>query len=182
MVKCMPSGAHVVPVLGRGHVRPGRRSESCRTILGLPEVPLEKYMSMGSCTSVSTRSKSCGALRTPVLKSIHPSRSTGAAQMPSGPLRASPTSTPSPTSGQPSSSRGVRPPPAPFTRMNDSTLGQLSRTLSMMSAMSPTDVAMMAFAWELLRRYSRSCSLSMKVAGTMTAPILASAVAMNQNW
>lgn len=41
---------------------------------------------------------------------------------------------------------------------------------------------MSAFTPALWRRYVRSCSLSMKVAGIITAPSLWSAVATNQNW
>ena len=93
-------------------------SESCSTILGLPDVPDEKYMSMGSAASVSRRAKSSEAARTPVLKPSQPSRSTGAAHTPSGPESAAPSG--SPSSGNtrlPSASSGVSPPPAPFTRM-----------------------------------------------------------------
>ena len=82
----------------------------------------------------------------------------------------------------PSASSGVRPPPAPFTRMRRSSVGHASATRSHTSAMSPSDVAMTALTDAPFRRYSRSCSLSMKVAGTMTAPSFASAVATNQNW
>ena len=53
---------------------------------------------------------------------------------------------------------------------------------STMFAISPTDVAMMALIDAPFRRYSRSCSLSMNVAGTMTHPSLLSASAVNQNW
>ena len=65
-------------------------SESCSTILGLPDVPDEKYMSMGSAAAVSRRSKSSDAARTHVLKSSQPARSTPAAHTPSGPDSASP--------------------------------------------------------------------------------------------
>ena len=91
-------------------------SESCSTIFGLPDVPLEKYMSMGSAEAVSHRSNSSDAARTHVLKSSQPARSAGAAQTPSGPESAGPSG--SPSSGNtrlPSASSGVRPPPAPFT-------------------------------------------------------------------
>ena len=157
-------------------------SESCRTILGLPEVPDEKYMSIGSRASVGLRSNSSDAARTPVLKSSHPSRSMPAAQMPSGPESAGPMSSPSGRIGLLSASTGVRPPPAPFTRIFVSTDGHVPATLSMMSAISPTDVEMIALMEAPFKRYSRSCFLSMNVAGTMTAPSLASAVATNQNW
>ena len=81
-----------------------------------------------------------------------------------------------------SASTGVRPPPAPYTKIFVSTDGHVPATLSMMSAISPTDVEMIALMEAPFKRYSRSCSLSMNVAGTMTAPSLASAVATNQNW
>ena len=158
-------------------------SESCSTILGLPDVPDEKYMSMGSAAAVSRRAKSSEAARTPVLKSIQPSRSADAAHTPSGPESAAPSS--SPSSGNtrlPSASSGVRPPPAPFTRMRVFSVGHASATLSTTSAMVPSDVAMTALMDAPFKRYSRSCSLSMNVAGTMTAPSFASAVAANQNW
>ena len=81
-----------------------------------------------------------------------------------------------------SASTGVRPPPAPFTRIFVSTDGHVPATLSTTSAISPTDVHTIALIEAPFRRYSRSCSLSMNVAGTMTAPSLARAVATNQNW
>ena len=158
-------------------------SESCSTIFGLPDVPLEKYMSMGSAAFVSTRAKSAEAARTPVLKSSQPARSAGAAQTPSGPESAAPSGRPSSGNARlPSASSGVRPPPAPFTSIFTWSVGHASATLSTTSAMSPSDVAMIALMDAPFRRYSRSCSLSMKVAGTMTAPSFASAVATNQNW
>ena len=158
-------------------------SESCSTILGLPDVPDEKYMSMGSAAAVSRRSKSSDAARTHVLKSSQPARSTPAAHTPSGPDSALPSGRPSSGNTRlPSASSGVRPPPAPFTRMRRSSVGHASATRSHTSAMSPSDVAMTALTDAPFRRYSRSCSLSMKVAGTMTAPSFASAVATNQNW
>ena len=55
-------------------------------------------------------------------------------------------------------------------------------TLSATWAMSPTEVQMMELMEAPFKRYSRSCSFNMKVAGTMTAPIFANAVATNQNW
>lgn len=48
--------------------------------------------------------------------------------------------------------------------------------------MSPHEVATTALMLAPFRRYSKSCSLSMKVAGTMTAPSFAKASAANQNW
>ena len=67
-------------------------------------------------------------------------------------------------------SRGVSPAPAGFTRMSVSTLGHSSTTASMVSAMSPAEVAMMALISAPFGRWVRSCSFSMKVAGTATAP------------
>ena len=140
-------------------------------------------MSMGSAAAVSRRAKSAEAARTPALKSFHPARSPGAAHTPSGPESAAPTGPASAaTASAPFPSRGVRPPPAPLTRIFACTVGQLAATLSTTSAMSPQDVAMTALMPVPCRRYSRSCSLSMNVAGTMTAPSLARAVATNQNW
>ena len=120
MVKWMPSGRTLCQCLAV--IRwPTAYVESCRTILGLPDVPLLKYMSMGSNTFVSTRSNASPAARTSLLKSIQPSRSIGAPQMPCSPESSAPIG-PS-AMGLPSSSRGASPPPAPFTRKNFSTVG-----------------------------------------------------------
>ena len=151
------------------------------SIAGLPEVPEEKYMSMGSAATVSRRSKTSLAARTPLLKSTQPSRSMDAAQMPSSPESAAPT-VPATAIRLPSSSHFVVPPPAPFTRMREVTVGHSSMTLSAIWEISPTEVQMMEEMEAPFRRYSKSCSFSMKVAGTMTAPIFANAVATNQNW
>ena len=180
MVKCTPSGRTLCQCLAV--IRwPRAYRLSCSTIFGLPEVPLEKYMSMGSAASVSRRVKSSEAARTPVLKSCQPGRLAARTQMPCSPDSASPTSVPSGTIKRPCSSRGVRPPPPEATRMRACTVGACSATLSMTWAMSPASVAMTALMSAPFRRYSRSCSFSMKVAGTITAPSFASARATNQN-
>ncbi len=138
-------------------------------------------MSMGSAAAVSRRAKSAGAARTSLLKSRQPARSAGAAQMPSGPESAGPASSPSPMSQAPSASWGVRPAPAGFTKMSVSTLGHSPATASTTSAMSPALVHTTALMSAPLRRYVRSCSFSMKVAGTATAPSFARASMVNQN-
>ena len=66
--------------------------------------------------------------------------------------------------------------------MREVTVGHSSITLSAIWEISPTEVQMMEEMEAPFRRYSKSCSFSMKVAGTMTAPIFANAVATNQNW
>ena len=66
--------------------------------------------------------------------------------------------------------------------MREVTVGHSEMTLSATSAISPTEVQMMELMEAPFKRYSRSCSFNMKVAGTMTAPIFANAVATNQNW
>ena len=138
-------------------------------------------MSMGSAATVSQRSKTSLAARTPLLKSTQPSRSMDAAQMPSSPESDAPT-VPATAMRFPFSSRRVKPPPAPFTRMREVTVGHSEMTLSATWAISPTEVQMMELMEAPFKRYSRSCSFNMKVAGTMTAPIFANAVATNQNW
>ena len=95
---------------------------------------------------------SAEAARTSLLKSRQPSRATGAAQMPAGPESASPTSSPAGATQFPSSSRGVSPAPAGFTRMSVSTLGHSFTTASMVPAMSPAEVAMMALMSAPFRR------------------------------
>ena len=109
-------------------------------------------MSMGSAPAVSRRVKSAEAASTSLLKSRQPSRATGAAQMPAGPESASPTSSPAGATQFPSSSRGVSPAPAGFTRMSVSTLGHSFTTASMVPAMSPAEVAMMALMSAPFRR------------------------------
>ena len=145
-------------------------------------MPLVKYISMPSRALVSRRANTGEASRTHALKSIQPGRSTVARQMPSGPESSAPHGSPGAQASDPSSLRGVRPPPAPFTRILTSSVGHRSQTASHTSAMSPTEVATTALTPASSIRYDRSCSLSMKVAGTMTAPSLCRAVATNQNW
>ena len=143
------------------------------TIFGLPDVPDEKYMSSGSDASVSPRSNSAGVARTAALKSTHPSRSAVSSQTWSGPLSTAP---------RVGSSGSPVPPPPPLTRKSSLTDGQRDTVASTTSGMNPCDVQITYLTSAEFRRYSRSCSLSMKVAGTMTAPILCSATAVNQNW
>ena len=152
MVKCRPpSGTTLCQCFAVGMCA-SAYFESCMTIFGLPLVPLEKYMSMGSAAFVTRRSKSSDAARTPALKSSQPSRSTVAAQTPSGPESSAPTGPPSALTGFPSASNSDRPPPAPLTSIFTCRLGQDASTASVTWAMSPTFVQMMALTSARFRR------------------------------